>query len=108
MAVERNSEETLKALSLVQRVCKRPRMYAPNNDFYAITAFIDGYMYASPHNAELMKDFNKWLAHKLGFPQALAWMWGIKDKYPDSEEALGKLSKLFAEFVQYGKDDSPE
>ncbi len=85
---------------LIEGICTRPKLYDPNSDFYTIAAFIDGFVFANKATYDEMSDFNKWLSEKLKFPQNWMWRAGLQSKYPNNEDALRELLKLFREFRQ--------
>ena len=72
-------------------------MYVANSDFYSVAAFIDGFAYARGGELSEMRVFGQRLAVKLIFPANWAWFAGMKSKYPNDEDALAELPKLFDE-----------
>ena len=91
---------------LVQNICSRPGMYVFPASFLEVSAFLSGYMAASPVTFALLEDLNPWLANKLGFPRSHGWPAALNDIYPTSNEALEAFPKLFSEFLASREDGS--
>lgn len=85
---------------LIQSVVRNPEAYVGSQRFDDVAAFIGGYAFASSEMYDELREFNRWLVGRLGFPKNLVWVSGIRLVYPVSEEALRELGALFDEFKQ--------
>lgn len=85
---------------LIKAVCARPTMYVRTGDFSNVASFIDGFAYASESNQQEIRAFNKWLASLLNFPRNQAWWLGLTKIYPNSEDSIKELPKLFSKFKE--------
>jgi hypothetical protein len=83
---------------LIKSICTRPNMFVNNADLYHVAAFIDGFTIANETTYRESREFGVWLAEKLNFPPNWVWWSGLRKKYPNDEEALRELPKLFQEF----------
>ena len=87
---------------VLNEVCKRPRMFTASADLDAVLDFVGGYLYAhgllAPTETEPeWRQFNYWLAHKLGYPRNYAW-YHARAYFSTDEEALAAFPRLLAEF----------
>ncbi|MBK8812301.1 MAG: hypothetical protein IPN69_16445 [Acidobacteria bacterium] len=89
-----------KLVELICNIVRRPSMYVGNCEFVDVAGFIEGFASASAKDYEELREFNRWLAVRLDFPRNWGWKDGMKEVYPNSEDALRELGVLFHEFKQ--------
>ncbi len=65
---------------LVSNIVRRPAMYVGSCEFLEVAAFIEGFAFASIEIHNELRDFNRWLAVRLGFPQNWMWNGGMKTR----------------------------
>lgn len=88
-------------LELITLISEKPSIFGCSN-FLMVAGFIEGYVFSKEAYFLELKKFNKWLAVELDFSENLAWFNILADKYPDDDETLSNLLKLFQVFK--GKD----
>ncbi len=85
---------------LICNIVRRPAMYVGNCEFVEVAGFIEGFASSSAGDYQELREFNRWLAVRLDFPRNWGWKDGMKEVYPNSEEALRELGRLFKEFKE--------
>lgn len=83
---------------IIQSVVSHPEIYVGCRRFDEVAAFIEGFAFASTETHKELRDFNRWLVPRLGFPKNFGWDSGIEVVYPNSEDGLRELGVLFNEF----------
>jgi hypothetical protein len=83
---------------MITLVSERPQMYVGSTKLNCVAHFIEGFAFGDENFHTEIREFNQWLAIRLGFARNWAWWDGLKTKYPDSEDALRELPNLFEEF----------
>jgi hypothetical protein len=93
-----NSKMNIDLTTLTNAVCLRPQMYVGSCNFREVTSFINGFAFSDESLSTELREFSRWLGIKFRCPQNVAWFATIEQKYPDMEDALRELPKLFEEF----------
>ncbi|MBK8812300.1 MAG: hypothetical protein IPN69_16440 [Acidobacteria bacterium] len=94
------SKDKLDLAMLIGAITRRPQMYTGYTDLRYVAVYLEGFAYAKDETSKEIRGFNQWLAERLNFPRNWAWWDGLLQAYPDSEDALRELSRLFKEFKE--------
>lgn len=89
---------------LIKGICARPKIFVGYENFRMVASFIGGFASASDYYSNEEREFNTWVAIKLGFPPNWVWFYTMEKKYPNDEDALRELPILFEEFINSRKE----
>lgn len=88
----------------IEAVCRRPKMYTHNGNFFEIYAFLDGLGIGALENRSSHSAFTpflNWLAepdeHGRTFPISLA---DFRARFSSDEEALLEFASLYRQYVE--------
>lgn len=84
--------------TIIKLVCSGPKAFVDNDDFFTVVAFIDGFAYSNKAFHDEMIDFSVWLSEKLDLHYQIVWFSKIVRQFPDKDDALRELPKLYEEF----------
>ncbi len=92
------SKDSLDLAMLIDAITQRPQMYTGYAELRYVAVYLEGFAYAKEEHSEELRKFNLWLAERLNFPRNWAWWDGLLRAYPDSQESIRELRRLFKEF----------
>ena len=104
----RVSGERLDLRQLITSMFPRPWMYAASYNLEGIATFIQGFAFGNDMYAREMREFNRWLAKELKFSANIPWWVGLQKRFPDNDEALEELPKLFEKFWKENPEEQLE
>ncbi len=98
-----------KFIEFIECVCLRPTMFVRSGSFEEVATFLDGYTHGVTQfapadvRADCLYAFGYWLSDKCeglkGVPRSLAWFGKIRHLFPDDQEALQAMARLYREFL---------
>jgi hypothetical protein len=82
---------------LIVLICAKPTMFGCSS-FSMVASFIEGYVFSKKDLTLELRESTNWLSVELSFPNNWAWFSGLEKKFPNDEDAMRELPKLFDEF----------
>jgi hypothetical protein len=95
--------ETDYLLTLIEDVCKRPRIYTLNGTFGEVAALLTGTVLNVVDATErdtIHEVFNYFVTSQLLVPSKFWWTGAIRSVATDDADAIQRLGQLFSEFIR--------